>query len=76
MGTRLDARATVRSIATQATHQAAARVLTTPLKLARVLASQITPISVRPSGSAAYVCCVTDLSFHRVGVPQFVRVRV
>jgi hypothetical protein len=63
MGTRWDARVTVRSIATQPTHQAAARALTTPLELALILASHITRISVRPSGSGAWVCCVTDLSF-------------
>ena len=42
-----DARATVKSIPTRATHQAVVRVLSAPRQPARVLGSLITPISVR-----------------------------
>jgi len=51
VGTLLDARATVKSIPTRATHQAAARVLSALLQPARALASPIIITSVRASGS-------------------------
>jgi len=47
VGSLWDARVTVWSIPTRLTHQAAVRALTTPLKLARVLESLITPTSSR-----------------------------
>jgi hypothetical protein len=47
------ARAIVKSTPTRATHQAAARALTTLLQPARILGSPIIPTSVRPSHSPA-----------------------